>query len=87
MIKSKLKNYITLDSINNFLLEESFKEFIISTLTDDQLEEYGKKYGDWFNRQYDEIKNERKDIQKELVIKNLVLFNHLQFPINSGEWK
>ena len=76
-----------MDSINNFLLEESFKEFIISTLTDDQLEVYGEKYGEWFNCQYDEIKNKRKDIQDEFVIKNLILFNHLQFPINYGEWE
>jgi hypothetical protein len=87
MNKNRLKNYISLNSINNFLLEESFKEFIISTLTDDQLEEYGKKYGDWFNRQYDEIKNKRKNIQDEFVIKNLILFNHLQYPIENGELK
>lgn len=87
MYKNRLKYYISMDSINNFLLEESFKEFIISTLTDDQLEKYGKKYGKWFNRQYDEIKNKSQDIQYAIVLKNLILFNHLQYPTNYGEWE
>ena len=81
MKKFKLNNFIRIKSINKYIIQESFKEFIISTLTDDQLEEYGEKYRKWFNQEYDKITNQSKQVKDDLVIKNLILFNHLEYAI------
>ena len=74
-----------MNQINDSLLQESFKEFIIMSLTDDQLEEFGKMYGDWFNRRYDEIKNKNEDVLTEYVLKNIILIEHINSLINKTE--
>ena len=77
MKKNLLYKQISMNQINDSLLQESFKEFIIMSLTDDQLEEYGKNYGDWFNRRYDEIKNKNEDVLTEYVLKNIILIEQI----------
>ena len=89
MILNNLQKYIETENINNFLIQESFKEFIVLSLTDDELEKWAKEYGDWFNRGYETIKKKNKDSKGEFVIKNLFLFNHLSYSQteNPTKWK
>ena len=85
MNTNRLKSLISGESINEYLLERSFKEFIILNLTDDQLEQYAKKYGDWLERQYNELLMRNQSDQNEFVLKNLILFNYIHQSQRSGD--
>ena len=74
MRKRKPKHSDGLELINKDLLDKSFQQFILLSLTDDQLEDYGKKFNEWFNRRYDDIMDDEieKD-EMEMLVKNFIL--------------
>ena len=74
MRKRKTKHSDEIELINKDLLDKSFQQFILLSLTDDQLEDYGKKFNEWFNRRYDDVMDDEieKD-EMEMLVKNFIL--------------
>jgi len=74
MKKRKIKHFNDINLLNQDLLDKSFKQFILLSLTDDKLEDYGKEFGEWLNRKYDNImKHKIKKDELEMLVKNYIL--------------
>ena len=74
MKKRKIKHFNDINLLNQDLLDKSFKQFILLSLTDDKLEDYGKEFGEWLNRKYDNMmKHKIKKDELEMLVKNYIL--------------